>query len=93
MSFDEDILAFFGWRLFWLLFEKMGEFFESSGHTDFAGLKRACRVYFYLLSMMKLHWMILAVLYVVYLSFYVFPHEKDLKRNKKKHLFGRKKFF
>jgi hypothetical protein len=30
-----DILAFFlAWRLFRLLFEKMGDFFKSSGHPE-----------------------------------------------------------
>ncbi len=31
-SFDEDILAFLVWQLFWLLFEKLDYFFKSFGH-------------------------------------------------------------
>jgi hypothetical protein len=32
LSFDADILAFLAWPLFWLLFEKLEDFFQSSGH-------------------------------------------------------------
>jgi hypothetical protein len=33
-SFLVDIWAFWAWGLFWLLFQKLGNFTNSSGHTD-----------------------------------------------------------
>jgi hypothetical protein len=36
-SFDVDILVFLAFQLFWLLCEKLGNFFLSSGHTDKEG--------------------------------------------------------
>jgi hypothetical protein len=35
LSFDEDILALLAWQLFWLLYKKLGNFFQSFGHPVF----------------------------------------------------------